>query len=117
MEYVVLDEGWYDPKSGDMLTGILLNSWQMALLAIAGNVVSTLTACLSGVADILAYDLRFISALIRDDFPTLDFPANAISGSVFSGSLLVIPHTVSRLIFLIIIYFSFDPSPDPCQKI
>ena len=31
-----------------MLAGILLNSWQMALLAIAGNVVSTLTACLSG---------------------------------------------------------------------
>ena len=31
-----------------MLAGILLNSWQMALMAIAGNVVSTLTACLSG---------------------------------------------------------------------
>ena len=31
-----------------MLAGILLNSWQMALLAIVGNVVSTLTACLSG---------------------------------------------------------------------
>lgn len=27
-----------------MLVGILLNSWQMALLAIAGNVVSTLAA-------------------------------------------------------------------------
>ena len=27
-----------------MLAGILLNSWQMALLAIVGNVVSTLTA-------------------------------------------------------------------------
>ena len=27
-----------------MLVGILLNSWQMALLAVAGNVISTLTA-------------------------------------------------------------------------
>ena len=31
-----------------MLVGILLNSWQMALLAIAGNVVSTLVAYFSG---------------------------------------------------------------------
>ena len=31
-----------------MLVGILLNSWQMALLAIAGNVVSTLAAYFSG---------------------------------------------------------------------
>ena len=27
-----------------MLVGILLNSWQMALLAVAGNIVGTLTA-------------------------------------------------------------------------
>lgn len=31
-----------------MLVGILLNSWQMALLAVAGNVISTLTAYISG---------------------------------------------------------------------
>lgn len=31
-----------------MLVGVLLNSWQMALLAIAGNVVSTLAAYFSG---------------------------------------------------------------------
>ena len=32
-----------------MLVGILLNSWQMALLAVAGNVISTLTAYISGL--------------------------------------------------------------------
>ena len=31
-----------------MLVGVLLNSWQMALLAVAGNIVGTLTAYLSG---------------------------------------------------------------------
>lgn len=31
-----------------MLAGLFLNSWQMALLAIAGNVVSTLAAYFSG---------------------------------------------------------------------
>lgn len=31
-----------------MLVGILLNSWQMALLAVAGNIVGTLTAYFSG---------------------------------------------------------------------
>lgn len=31
-----------------MLAGILVNSWQMALLAVAGNAISTLTAYLSG---------------------------------------------------------------------
>ena len=31
-----------------MLVGILLNSWQMALLAVAGNIVGTLAAYLSG---------------------------------------------------------------------
>lgn len=33
-----------------------------------------------GCADVLANDFLFINALIRDDFPTFDFPANAISG-------------------------------------
>lgn len=31
-----------------MLLGILLNSWQMGLLAIAGNTISTLTARIAG---------------------------------------------------------------------
>lgn len=31
-----------------MLVGIFLNSWEMGILAISGNVISTLTACLSG---------------------------------------------------------------------
>ncbi|WP_455496535.1 urea transporter [Coprobacter sp.] len=31
-----------------MLIGIIFNSWQMGLLALVGNVVSTLTAYLSG---------------------------------------------------------------------
>ncbi|MBC8594538.1 urea transporter [Oscillospiraceae bacterium N12] len=31
-----------------MLVGIFLNSWQMGVLAISGNIISTLTACLSG---------------------------------------------------------------------
>ena len=41
--------------------------------------------------------------LIREDLPTLDFPANAISGLSLSGSTLVIPQTVSKLTFLITI--------------
>lgn len=31
-----------------MLAGIFLHSWQMGILAVSGNVISTLTACLSG---------------------------------------------------------------------
>ena len=58
---------------------------------------------LPGVADVRANDLRFISPLINDDFPTFDFPANAISGNVFSGYVLVIPHTVSSSRLRIII--------------
>ena len=45
---------------------------------------------------VLAKDLRFISALINEDLPTLLFPAKAISGCVFTGILLVIPTTVSN---------------------
>lgn len=35
-------------SGGLMLVGVLLNSWQMALLAVAGNIVGTLTAYLFG---------------------------------------------------------------------
>ena len=59
-----------------------------------------------GVAEILAYDFRFISPLISEDFPTLDFPANAISGLSLSGSVLVMPHTVSKFILLMTIFLS-----------
>ena len=45
--------------------------------------------------------------LIREDLPTLLFPANATSGCIFSGSLLVIPQTVSRLTFFMIIKLHF----------
>ena len=31
-----------------MLIGIFLNSWQMGLLAVSGNIISTLTARISG---------------------------------------------------------------------
>src|SRR5699024_1488332 len=48
-----------------------------------------------------ARDLRFISPLIRDDFPTLDFPAKATSGIPVSGSRLVTPHTISSSACLI----------------
>ena len=44
---------------------------------------------------VLARDLRFINPLIREDLPTLLFPANATSGCIFSGSLLVIPQTIN----------------------
>ena len=60
---------------------------------------------LPGWEDVLARDFRFRSPLIREDFPTLDFPANATSGHSFSGSLLVMPHTVSSSACLMIIYF------------
>ena len=55
-------------------------------------------------ADDLAKEamVRFIRALIREDLPTLDLPAKANSGSVFSGRRLVTPHTVSRSTDLII---------------
>ena len=58
-----------------------------------------------GCALVLARDFRFIRPLIRDDFPTFDFPANATSGLLVSGSLLVIPHTISNDTFLITIDF------------
>ena len=63
---------------------------------------------LPGWALVLARDFRFIRPLIREDFPTLLFPANATSGWIFSGSLLVIPQTVSRLTFFIIIKIPFS---------
>ena len=59
-----------------------------------------------GCALVLASDLRFISALIREDLPTLDFPANATSIFVFAGNTLVTPHTVSNATFFITIRFS-----------
>jgi len=34
---------------------------------------------LPGCAEVRASAFRFISALISDDFPTFDFPANATS--------------------------------------
>ncbi len=52
-----------------------------------------------------ARDFLFIRALISEDLPTLLLPAKATSGSRLSGSLLVIPHTVSRLTFLITIFY------------
>lgn len=61
---------------------------------------------LSRCADVLASDLRFNSALIMDDFPTFDFPANATSLNGLSGILLVIPQTVSKFTLLITIVFS-----------
>jgi hypothetical protein len=39
-----------------------------------------------GVRDIRANVLRPVSALTSDDFPTLERPATAISGSVAGGS-------------------------------
>ena len=59
---------------------------------------------LPGWDDVLARDFRFISALISDDFPTLDFPAKATSSNRLSGIALVIPQTVSKFTFLIIIF-------------
>ena len=43
-----------------------------------------------GCPEVLAKDFLFTRALMRDDFPTFDLPANATSGNVFLGSLLVI---------------------------
>ena len=57
-----------------------------------------------GWAEVLARDFLFITALMREDFPTLDFPAKAISGLPVSGSLLVIPQTISSETFLITIF-------------
>ena len=48
-----------------------------------------------GCALVLARALRFIRPLIREDFPTFDFPAKATSGLPVSGILLVIPQTIS----------------------
>ena len=31
-----------------MLVGIFLNSWQLGVLAVGGNIISTLAACISG---------------------------------------------------------------------
>lgn len=31
-----------------MLVGIFLNSWQLGVLAVGGNIISTLVACISG---------------------------------------------------------------------
>ena len=45
----------------------------------------------------------FIRPLISEDLPTLDLPEKATSGCWFSGSVLVIPHTVSRFTFFITI--------------
>ena len=56
-----------------------------------------------GDAEVLASDFRFNNPLISEDFPTFDLPAKAISGNVFSGNLLVMPHTVSNSADLITI--------------
>ena len=56
-----------------------------------------------GWEDVLAKAFRLINALIREDFPTFDFPAKANSGNTFSGKVLVIPQTVSNYTFLITI--------------
>jgi len=58
-----------------------------------------------GCPEVLAKDFLFTRALMRDDFPTFDLPANATSGNVFLGSLLVIPHTVSKFTFFITMFF------------
>ena len=57
-----------------------------------------------GWEEVRASDFRFISALISDDFPTLDFPAKATSSNRLSGIALVIQQTVSKFKFLIIIF-------------
>lgn len=38
-----------------------------------------------GILDAFASWLRWVSILIKDDFPTLDLPINAISGKFVSG--------------------------------
>ena len=58
-----------------------------------------------GAELVRARDFRFISPLIREDFPTFDFPANATSICPFSGNLLVMPQTVSSSAFFTIISF------------
>ena len=63
------------------------------------NVVIIDGLCLARLGTGPGQRLRFINPLIREDLPTLLFPANATSGCIFSGSLLVIPQTVSRLTF------------------
>ena len=56
-------------------------------------------------------DDRTEAVVIREDFPTFDFPAKANSGSMFSGSVPVTPQTVSSPTFLITIYI-----PSFCEK-
>lgn len=63
---------------------------------------------LPGWEDILANPLRFISVLMREDFPTLDLPQKASSILSFCGSLLVIPQTVSNSSDRMTITFSFS---------
>ena len=63
---------------------------------------------------VLARDFRFIRPLIREDFPTLDFPAKATSGLPVCGILLVIPQTRSSDTCLITI--SFFPLCKGLQK-
>ena len=42
---------------------------------------------------------------VTSQVPETDLPEVAFAGKVFLGSLLVIPHTVSKFTFLITIYF------------
>ena len=64
------------------------------------------TGQIFAAADVLANDFRLINELIKEDFPTFDFPANANSGKLFSGKILVIPQTVSSdTLFIFMFYF------------
>lgn len=58
---------------------------------------------LPGDEDVLARLCLQVKVLIREDFPTLDLPANATSGSEFAGKELVGPITVSKTAVLIFI--------------
>ena len=58
-----------------------------------------------GCPEVLSKDFLFKSALMRDDYPTFDLQQKATSGNVFLGSLLVIPHTVSKFTFFITMFF------------
>jgi hypothetical protein len=63
-----------------------------------------ITCVLPGVPEVLAASLDFRSALINDDFPTLDLPINATSGLSGGGHIF---HSVLDLIKL---YFIIEKS-------
>ena len=52
-----------------MLVGIFLNSWQLGVLAVGGNIISTLAACISGYGrdDIKNGLYGFNGTLIRSE--------------------------------------------------